>query len=55
MRASVKCPDAQLAYRLRVLPEQLDRAYARVAALEAEALRYRMPELLRGSNCEAQA
>lgn len=36
----------QIAYRIRMLPEQLDRARRRVAHLEAEARRMGMTELL---------
>ena len=36
----------KLLYRMRVLPDQLVRARARVAQLEAEARRYRMIDLL---------
>lgn len=37
-----------LAYRVRVLPDQLARARARVRQLEQEARRYRMFDLLEG-------
>ena len=37
---------AQLDYRIRNLPVQLDRARARVAQLEAEARRYGFTDLL---------
>lgn len=40
--------DRHLAYRVRILPEQLARARARVRQLEAEAARYRMFDLLEG-------
>lgn len=35
-----------LRYRIRVLPDQLERARARVAQLESEARRYRMFDLI---------
>lgn len=35
-----------LSYRVRMLPEQLERARRRVAALENEARRYGMTDLL---------
>lgn len=38
--------DAHLAYRVRVLPTQLDRARRRYAALVAEARRLRMNDIL---------
>lgn len=38
--------DQQLAYRVRILPTQLERARARVRQLEAEAARYRMFDLI---------
>jgi uncharacterized protein YgbK (DUF1537 family) len=41
---------AHLSYRLRVLPEQLDRARARVRQLESEARRYGMFDLIAGND-----
>ena len=38
--------DARLAYRIRVLPGQLERARRHYAALVAEARRYRMTDIL---------
>lgn len=40
--------DARLAYRVRILPEQLERARRRYAALVAEARLYRMTDVLTG-------
>ncbi len=37
-----------LAYRVRMVPQQLDAARRKVAALEREAARYGMHDLLRG-------
>ena len=42
--------DRQLAYRVRILPEQLARARARVRGLEAEAQRLGMHDLLETSS-----
>lgn len=39
-----------LAYRLRVLPDQLESARRRVKALENEARRYGMNQLLSGES-----
>jgi hypothetical protein len=36
-----------LVYRIRMLPDQLERAYRRVEQLEREATRYKMQHLLR--------
>lgn len=41
-------PTVQLDYRIRVLPGQLEAARRKVAALEDEARRYRMFDLLEG-------
>lgn len=38
--------DRYLAYRVRILPEQLEGARRKVAALENEARRYGMTDLL---------
>lgn len=48
-------PDATetLAYRVRILPEQLERARRRVAALEREARELRMHDLLDQHRSEA--
>lgn len=39
--------DAYTAYRTRVLPEQLERAYRRVEALQREARRLGMTDIIR--------
>lgn len=41
---------AHLSYRLKVLPDQLERARARVRQLENEARRYGMYDLLPGND-----
>ena len=40
-----------LAYRVRILPEQLEGARRKVAALESEARRYGMTDLLESRPC----
>ena len=42
-------PDKYLSYRIRILPEQLERARRRLQMLEREAARYGMFELLDGA------
>jgi|DEB19_MinimDraft_3_1074340.scaffolds.fasta_scaffold177023_2 hypothetical protein len=45
----IKAEERFLIYRIKNLPEQLDRAYRRVDQLEREAIRLNMEYLLRRS------
>ena len=50
--ARLKEEERFLAYRINILPEQLERAYRRVEQLEREATRYKMQHLLRRTSNE---
>lgn len=45
--ANAERQSAYLAYRIRMLPDQLDRAYRRVRQLETEAISLNMQDLIR--------
>lgn len=50
--ARLKEEERFLAYRINILPEQLDRAYRRVEQLEREAIRLKMTHILRRTGNE---
>lgn len=45
--SKLKKQEAYLAYRVKMLPEQLERAYRRVEALQREARRLGMTSIIR--------